>query len=658
MRDPLGNEEQLARLIKAALSRAETKSVVLTSDPFIGLSAMMEPWADRFFGRDDEIKEVVDKLRTHRLLAIVAESGSGKSSLVRAGVVPAFRGGALEDLSRQRPDDRTWHVVVMRPGSSPLDGLRHAVTETAQRLGLSGEATAGLRRRIVFSDPGESAYALRCDLPVAATQTLLVVDQFEEVLTQTPEADRAPFIDFLLALVDRPEEGIRVLLTMRADYFNLCRAHAALFARLQQDNQGAVYRLKGISPAGLAQAIRKPLTMAGHDDEEQQKALLDLFRRDMRGRPGDLALIQMALFVIWRRRKDYDGNLVNAYVAVNGVSGALADEADRVMRERLGEAQRNDLLSIFVRLIRLGETGGVTRRIAPLDEFAGEKHKLVEDLARDDHGRLLLVGSDTAEIAHEALITQWGWLQNQINQHAAPIRQLARVMEDADNWAKAPEDEKTKYLANLGDVIQFRALRRDYPDWLTGRECDFLDRSDAAIRREHKRQRNFLIAAVAASVVLFVMAGTAWFFRGEAVKRAREAELSQYRAEHAEGAALAAAGEARAAEQDARANESRALSWLARVASDGGNQADALKLALAAWPRKDRDERPQFEVTLQALSRALRVPHGLSRRMAHTEITGAVFSSDEGKVLSWSRKGMRAPVGRRDRPSARQRHDA
>ena len=229
--------------------------------------------------------------------------------------------------------------------------------------------------------------------------------------------------------------------------------------------------------------------MAGHDDEEQQKALLDLFRRDMRDRPGDLALIQMALFVIWRRRKEYDGNLVNAYVAVNGVSGALADEADRAMRERLSEAQRNDLLSIFVRLIRLGETGGVTRRIAPLDEFAGEKRRLVEDLARDDHGRLLLVGGDTAEIAHEALITQWGWLQNQINQHAAPIRQLAGVMEDAAGWGKAGEADKASQLANEGDAASYDALKRDHADWLTAPEAQFVDASRAAIEKQRKRDR-------------------------------------------------------------------------------------------------------------------------------------------------------------------------
>ena len=177
VRDPLGKDGELARLVKAALSRAETRNVILTTDPFVGLRAMTEAEADRFFGRDDEINEVVEQLRTHRLLAIVAESGSGKSSLVRAGVVPAFRGGALEDLSRQRPDDRTWHVVVMRPGSNPLEGLRRA-RDPAERSDSPARRPPGCAGT-PFLIRAQSRHALRCDLPVASTQTLLVVDQFE-----------------------------------------------------------------------------------------------------------------------------------------------------------------------------------------------------------------------------------------------------------------------------------------------------------------------------------------------------------------------------------------------------------------------------------------------------------------------------------------------
>jgi hypothetical protein len=133
------------------------------------------------------------------LIAIVADSGAGKSSLAQAGLIPAFRGGALADESRDEPDDKIWHVVVMRPGGDPVQGLKDGITDAAKLLGLSGAEQAQLRDRVNISDPGESAYALRCDLDRKKTETLLIIDQFEELLIQTPEDKRA-FCRFSLRL--------------------------------------------------------------------------------------------------------------------------------------------------------------------------------------------------------------------------------------------------------------------------------------------------------------------------------------------------------------------------------------------------------------------------------------------------------------------------
>jgi hypothetical protein len=142
-------------------------------------------------------------------LAIVSDSGAGKSSLAMAGLAPAFRGGALADPARREPDEHIWHVVVMRPGSDPLEGLRRGVTAAAEQMGLSPDARAGVRRRLSLDDANEAAYALRCDLPAETTETLLIVDQFDELLTETPDPDRARFIDFLLALTGRRAPGPR-----------------------------------------------------------------------------------------------------------------------------------------------------------------------------------------------------------------------------------------------------------------------------------------------------------------------------------------------------------------------------------------------------------------------------------------------------------------
>lgn len=192
----------------------------MIDEPFVGLRSMREEEADRFFGRAQEIGALADKLRKHRIVAIVADSGTGKSSLAEAGFIPAFRGGALADLARGEPDDRVWHVASMRPRANPEEGLRLGITEAAEKLGRSADERASLRRRVALADPSETAYALQCDLPVTKTASLLIVDQFEELVTETPDPLGGPFVKLLLDLADS-DKNAHVLLTVRADYFNL-----------------------------------------------------------------------------------------------------------------------------------------------------------------------------------------------------------------------------------------------------------------------------------------------------------------------------------------------------------------------------------------------------------------------------------------------------
>jgi hypothetical protein len=364
--DPLNDPGELAKLIKAATGNWDQK-VILTDEPFVGLRAMDESWANRFFGRKGEVRALVEKFKKHRLIAIVADSGAGKSSLAQAGLIPAFRGGALADESREKPEDKIWHVVVMRPGSDPIQGLKDGITDAAKLLGLEGGEQAKLRSRINISDPGESAYALRCDLDRRKTETLLIIDQFEELLIQTPEDKRAPFADFLCALVDGPF-GFRILLTLRADYFNLDDSLVNLRTRLWADGQDAVFGLKRMSPEALAETAREPLALAGFKDQPQVEALIQAIQRDVSDREGDLALVQMALHSVWRRHKTQSEDLLQAYAEVQGVSGALAHEAEKV-RAKLSAAQHALLFPILARLIRRGELGGATRRMAQRDEF-------------------------------------------------------------------------------------------------------------------------------------------------------------------------------------------------------------------------------------------------------------------------------------------------
>ena len=627
---PLEDEQELGKLLRAVLGGSDAvgyrRPVKLTGSPFVGLRAMTEADADLFFGREAEVEALVETVQANRLVAVVADSGAGKSSLVMAGLIPRVRGGALQD--RWVPDQRVWQVVVMRPGGDPVENLRVGITQAAERLGLDGETRAALRRRI---DPGrtdEWIYALQCDLPVKETETLLIVDQFEELLTQTPVEKRKPFIDWLMEITTAAIP-VRVVLTLRADYFNLCSPYDAFYDRIRPGsrtiarsgeagtNQSPHFRLKGLTergdgsdgaaPAGsktysgLAAIVCRPLILAGHDDEKQRDALLKAIRRDVSDRPGDLALVQMALFETWRESNAGRDNLVEAYSRVGGVAGALAHAAEEVRKSNLSEGERELLEPVLARLVALGDTGGATRRIGAPEEFDGAKRDLAEKLTTEQCGRLLLAGTDSVEICHEHLITQWPWWQNCINAAASDMRRLARLISRAADWSVGKRARR--YLATGAELGLFNDLARRRPAWLAKPEAEFVRRSAlwAKIRQ---------VSGIAA-ILLLVVAGalTTWqYFAATSAKNA------------------------------AVANETRALAALSDTTTPGS--INAFKLALAAWPRSAKDQRPRLTRTANALSRAMSGPFVLLPDLRHEgAVWGAVFDKAETRILSWSEDG-------------------
>ena len=319
MADPLGKGDGLERLLKAVLNADWDKAVKLIDEPFVGLRAMREEESDRFFGRKAEVAELAEKLRKHRIVAIVADSGTGKSSLAQAGFATAFRGGALIDPMREGAREKIWQVVTMRPGADPAAGLRQGVTEAAERLGRSLDTRASLRKQVSVYDASETAYALQFGSPSAKTSTLLIVDQFEELFTATPNALQAPFIRLLLGVADS-DKDVRIVLTVRADYFNLLSGvkdgagkpvtgadGKTPFERLNANSGDAILRLKRISEEGLRDAVCEPLRRAGELDESALQALTKAVKRDISDQPSDLPLLQVALRAAWQERQGPTG---------------------------------------------------------------------------------------------------------------------------------------------------------------------------------------------------------------------------------------------------------------------------------------------------------------------------------------------------------------
>ena len=618
VRDPLNDSEEFTKLLRSVLRRSPIEKTIVIDSPFVGLKAMTEADADRFFGRSEEIAELVDKLRRHRLIAIVADSGAGKSSLAQAGLIPAFRGGVLADTAGREPDDRLWQVVIMRPRRDPIEGLKRGVTEAAERLGRAPEECAALRKRIDPADPSETAYAIRCDLPVGRTETLLIVDQFEELLTETGQRDRGPFVDLLMTLA--AAGGFRIVLTLRADYFNLCRPLANLFEHLTRDGYDAVLRLGRITDQGITEAVRKPLRLAGHTDGSEQDALIASIRRDISDRPGDLALVQMALYAMWQKHRADGVDLLVAYSQVGGVAGALAHEAEHVRTDVLEAAERALLTAIFVRLVRLGETGGATRRAADLADFNDPRRNLAARLATEDCGRLLLAGEKSIEVAHEALITQWPWLQDVLNEAAGDMRILDRLMDKARRW-NITGARGSEYLASGAERGEFATLTERRPDWPSSRECEFVAASEDEEQRQQREatRRRWMTRGLVAAVLLILT--------GAVIGVGMEAQK-----------ATVAAQQARDQRDHSLLLQSRFLANLANQRMPQGDVGTAMLLALQALPDvRSGMERPLVHEAEAALFKAYQELREWIVLQGHkNSMWSASFSPDGRRIVTAS----------------------
>jgi WD40 repeat protein len=484
--------EELQKLIAAALGEAEVGVVELEAEPFLGLSPVDEERSHLFFGRERETDELLLRLHCRRLLLVTGDSGSGKSSLVRAGLIPRWRGGSLAELEGRRPDREIWHVVDMQPRADPRRSLADAVERAARQLNVGFKDMSDMAEAAETLSGGKVRRALRCGLPPDRTHTLLVVDQFEEVVTATPTNLRQPFIELLLDLADSADDDFFVVLTMRRDYYNLCSAFPQLYGRLEADDRGARYLLGRMREEDLRRVVTEPLKLAGVE-EGDRKALADSALKDVGERPGDLALLQFALTETWRRRHDYEGDLLRSYAAVGRVEGALAGAAERVYTQLLkGDVDEGEIEGLFVRLVRLGDAAGAMRRVAGRREFDEQRWALAQKLASEGGNRLVLIegdlGDEAVEIAHEALVTQWPRFQRWLQEAARDKRTFDRLIEHTAAWLAG--DRNPARLVISADREEFSKLSARRANWLSADEHTFVRESDRAhAEREAEDQR-------------------------------------------------------------------------------------------------------------------------------------------------------------------------
>jgi WD40 repeat protein len=485
--------------------------------PYPGLRPFGSRDAAWFFGREDLTARLLARLAEQASvpapLLVLGLSGAGKSSLLRAGLIPAIAAGRLPVAGSAR-----WpRFLVERPGAEPLTALAAA---------MGGLAADG--------DPFVIAAGLGCP-----GQFVLVVDQFEEIFTQCADARaRLHFVRVLVALAAR---GL-VVLGARADFYQQCAGIAELGALLA-DNQVVVGPL---AESDLRRAITRPAAGAGYAVEP---GLADLMIADLGLRPGRpgyepgaLPLLGYALQAAWRRR---DGATVTVagYRDAGGIHGAVAAEAEQVYQD-LPPPGRAAARRILLRMVSAGPDGQLTRRqvsraelLTGLDAGDGSGPLALSRLAR---ARLVTAGEDAAEIGHEVVLTAWPRLAAWIADDRAGRRLHRQLGEDARAWDRDGRDPGSLYRgARLAGAA---AWRTDGEADLAGPEREFLDASTSAglavRRRERRQHRRLRVVAAGLAVALAVaLAGG-----GVAVSRQRQAAAGAKAARSAQFAAQSGAG--------------------------------------------------------------------------------------------------------------------
>jgi len=491
--------------------------------PYKGLTPFQPQDAAFFFGRETLVDELVARLQSSSVLVIGGPSGSGKSSLLRAGLVPAIAGGAL-------PGSQHWPVLVFSPGPNPLD-------EMAYQLGRLVTDGTVLSASELCDDPGR----VRGYLPMAET-ALVAVDQFEEIFThEIDPAHRHAFLEVLATLTTARETQVRVVIALRSDFYSACARFPWLADRIS-DNQVLVGPMQRFE---LRRAIEGPAQRAGIRLEPGlTEALLD----EAGDEPGSLPLISHALMETWMRRR---GTVltVEGFRAAGGVVGAIAQSADRAY-EQLDEPERVAARGLLLRLVTPGEDTPDSRRRLSWDEIGADPptRVLVDTLVT---GRLLTVDDRGVELVHETLIRAWPRLRAWIDENRDELRTRQRIIQAGADWSAQDRDPDLLYRGTrLATALEWRSQANvGLPETAQA----FLDASAAARDAEaaafaitERRRRRVRRIAFGTLSVLAVAAVTASVVAFLALRQSRDNEAE---AEDRFGRALGTQAESLAATQ-------------------------------------------------------------------------------------------------------------
>jgi eukaryotic-like serine/threonine-protein kinase len=456
--------------------------------PYPGLSAFQEADADRFFGRADEVARVAAQLRNQPMVCVAGPSGVGKSSFVRAGVVPALKASG-----------EAWEIVIVRPGRNPLQALAGAL----QPLDTSGVVSTDREELVekLRAQPGFLGAFLRQRALTKERRIVLYVDQMEELYTLS--ADAAPFTECLCGAADDPGGPLRVLASIRSDFLDRTAENRRFSDELMR---GLVF-LSPLGAGNLREALLQPLEVHGYRMEapEMVSEMVDALAAS----PGALPLLQFTAAKLWEARDRRQKVLTReSYASMGGILGALATHAEAVIAG-LAPATQKLARALLPRLV----TPEGTRAAPEVAELAAgaadpaEVRALVDTLVA---ARLLVVSSGgesegaAVELVHESLIAGWPTLRRWLDEGREDATFLTQLRAAARQWSLK---NKSNDLLWRGEAMEeARLWRARYKGELPPRDAEYLDAVFTLAGRA-ARIRRALVAGTIGFLLLVVGVG-------------------------------------------------------------------------------------------------------------------------------------------------------
>ncbi|WP_238360926.1 NACHT and WD repeat domain-containing protein [Iningainema tapete] len=469
---------------------------IISFCPYQGLAAFREANAEYFFGREKATSQLVSAVNSKRLVAVVGASGSGKSSVVFAGLIPQLR----------RDTVNNWLILSFRPLKNPFESLAKALAaafnlKDDDRYLLEGKLELQLRQDT--STLQTTIERIQTLSPDSQCRLLLVGDQFEEIYTLCADAsERKIFLDGLLQAV-KNASLFTLVLTLRADFFSKALDDYEPFGKALQNYQPEL--LVRMSREELERAIVLPATRLGF---QLEFGLSNTIINDIQDGDGRLPMLEFTLTQLWKQQ--HSGWLTHhAYEKIEGVEKALANYAEAVYAQ-LSEEQREKAQRVFIQLVHPGEGTEDTRKLATRDEV-GDNWDLVTHLADERlvvTNRNELTNEETVEVVHEALIRHWGRLRGWMQEN-----RKFRVWQEGlkvalQQWEESKKDDG--------------ALLRGAPlavaeDWLKQRGGEvrqaqrwFIEKGVRLRERERKQKQRLRLSVIAGLVcALLVISGFA-----------------------------------------------------------------------------------------------------------------------------------------------------